>query len=92
MHKNRQNRFKNLPPENKILMYRQAREPSLNPKSLELPFDGKRSGGNHWVIMSNIIPWSEFEGEYAQNFSKKVAEPPSLGLVNFLQFLKKGCR
>ena len=56
-------------------MYRQQEEPPPEPSSLKLPFEGKLSSENRWVIMSNIIPWSEFEGEYAKNFSERMALP-----------------
>ena len=58
-------------------MYRQQEEPLPEPSSLKLPFEGKLSSENRWVIMSNIIPWSEFEGEYAKNFSERMG-PPAL--------------
>ena len=56
-------------------MYRQTQNLSIDPESLELPFEGKLSADNRWVIMANLIPWSEFEGEYAKNFSKKMGAP-----------------
>ena len=58
-------------------MYCQQEEPLPEPSSLKLPFEGKLSSENRWVIMSNIIPWSEFEGEYAKNFSERMG-PPAL--------------
>jgi hypothetical protein len=30
---------------------------------------------NRWVIMAQIIPWSEFEAEYAQNFVTEMGPP-----------------
>ncbi|TRU81283.1 MAG: transposase, partial [Microcystis viridis Mv_BB_P_19951000_S69D] len=36
---------------------------------------GKLSPDNRWVIMANLIPWSEFEEEYAQNFSEEMGAP-----------------
>lgn len=33
-------------------------------------FEGEIAEDNRWVIMSKLIPWSEFEEEYAENFSK----------------------
>ncbi len=38
------------------------------PSEFELPFGGKLSADNRWVKMAQLIPWSEFEAEYAQNF------------------------
>lgn len=33
-----------------------------------LPFGGKLCPDNRWVILSEMIPWSEFEDDYAENF------------------------
>ena len=30
---------------------------------------------NRWVIMAKMIPWSEFDGEYAAIFSEKIGAP-----------------
>jgi len=30
---------------------------------------------NRWVILAQVIPWSEFEKEYAQNFTEKTGAP-----------------
>jgi len=41
-------------------MYRKV-DPTPNPPSnFDLPFEGKLSEDNRWVIMAKIIPWSEF--------------------------------
>lgn len=56
-------------------MYRKV-DPSPNPPSnFDLPFEGKLSEDNRWVIMAKIIPWSEFEAEYAQNFTVSTGAP-----------------
>lgn len=39
-------------------------------QNVELKFEGKLAPNNRWVIMSELIPWSEFEEEYAKNFSE----------------------
>jgi len=36
-----------------------------------LPFEEKWASDNLWVIMAKMIPWSEFDGEYAAIFAKK---------------------
>ncbi len=56
-------------------MYRQVEQPPTPPENFELPFEGKLSPDNRWVIMANLIPWSEFEEEYAQNFSEEMGAP-----------------
>jgi hypothetical protein len=40
------------------------------PNNPELKFEGKLEKDNRWVVMSELIPWSEFESEYAENFSE----------------------
>lgn len=53
-------------------MYCPSEATPSEPESYELPFDGKLSEENRWVIMANLIPWSKFEKEYAKNFSEKM--------------------
>ena len=53
-------------------MYRSSEAPPSEPQTYELPFEGKLSAENRWVIMANLIPWSKFEEEYAKNFSEKM--------------------
>ena len=49
-------------------MYKKAELAPSPPSEFELPFGGKLSADNRWVRMAQIIPWSEFESEYAANF------------------------
>jgi hypothetical protein len=56
-------------------MYRKSKLPSTPPENFELPFEGKLSQDNRWVIMANLIPWSEFEAEYASLFSEEMGAP-----------------
>ncbi len=51
-------------------MYRKADQPKLTPENFELPKETKLLADNRWVIMAELIPWSEFEAEYAENFSE----------------------
>ena len=53
-------------------MYRKSNQSSIAPENFELPFSGKLSPDNRWVIMAELIPWSEFEAEYAEKFSEKM--------------------
>ncbi len=50
-------------------MYRKAKEPPTPPSQFELPVAVKLSQDNRWVIMAALVPWSEFEAEYAENFA-----------------------
>jgi transposase, IS5 family len=56
-------------------MYRRVEQSPTSPENFELPFEGKLSPDNRWVLMVNLIPWSEFEEEYAQNFSEEMGAP-----------------
>ncbi len=49
-------------------MYRKIEQLPTPPDNFEFPSEGKLSPDNRWVIMANLIRWSEFEEEYAQNF------------------------
>jgi hypothetical protein len=53
-------------------MYRKTNQPELTPENFELPFSGRLSPDNRWVIMTELIPWSEFESEYASKFAEKM--------------------
>ena len=56
-------------------MYRKSNQPELTPDNFEMPFSGKLSPDNRWVIMAELIPWAEFEVEYAEKFSEKMGAP-----------------
>jgi hypothetical protein len=56
-------------------MYRKVDSPPTPPEKFEFPFEGKLSQDNRWVIMANLIPWEEFEEEYAQNFAEDIGAP-----------------
>ena len=56
-------------------MYRKVDSPATPPEKFELPFEGKLSQDNRWVIMANLIPWNEFEEEYAKNFAEDIGAP-----------------
>jgi len=56
-------------------MYRKLPKSSEPEEALELTFEGQLSQENRWLILANLIPWSEFEAEYAQNFSDEMGAP-----------------
>lgn len=56
-------------------MYRKDEQPRTSAESFKLPFEGKLSEENRWVIMAQWIPWSEFEAEYAELFSSVMGAP-----------------
>ena len=63
-------------------MYRKSKQPDLTPEKFELPFEGKLSPENRWVIMADLIPWSEL--------ARSLAEETSAGsLVNLKMNMQK---
>jgi transposase, IS5 family len=42
---------------------------------LEFKVQTKLSEDNDWVKLSKLIPWSDFEEEYAENFAPKMGAP-----------------
>ncbi len=64
-------------------MYRQSNQSSITPENFELPVSIELSPNNRWVLMAELIPWSDFEGEYAKNFSENfgaIAKPFRMAL------------
>lgn len=56
-------------------MYRKSNQFELTPDNFELPVVVQLSPDNRWVIMAKLIPWLEFEAEYAEKFSEKMGAP-----------------
>ena len=56
-------------------MYRKSNQPELTPSKFQLPVVVELSSDNRWVIMAELIPWAEFEAEYAEKFSEKMGAP-----------------
>jgi hypothetical protein len=56
-------------------MYRKNQQELTSPNNFQLPSAEKLSEDNRWVIMAKLIPWEEFEQEYAQNFSQEMGAP-----------------
>ena len=56
-------------------MYRFKEQSHVSSENFELPFEGKLSEDNRWVIMASLIPWSEFEEEYASIFDEEMGAP-----------------
>lgn len=53
-------------------MYRSTNEVSNSPSAFIEKTKFALEENNRWVILSKIIPWSEFEGEYASLFNEKI--------------------
>jgi transposase, IS5 family len=56
-------------------MYRKQGQLPISAENFELPFEGKLSEDNRWVIMAEFIPWQEFEEEYSSFFSIEMGAP-----------------
>jgi len=56
-------------------VYRKAELAPSPPSEFELPSGGRLSADNRWVKMVQIIPWDEFESEYAANFPAEKGAP-----------------
>ena len=49
-------------------MYRKADQPKLTPENFELPKQTKLLADNRWVIMVELIPWSENDRRICRKF------------------------
>jgi hypothetical protein len=56
-------------------VYRKAELAPLPALDFELANGSKLSSDNRWVKMAELIPWSEFESEYAANFPTEKGAP-----------------
>jgi hypothetical protein len=74
-------------------MYHQASSTSIPVTKFVLPFEGQLNENNRWVIMADLVPWMEFESEYAQLFEQFLGAPAksfrmTLGALIIQQKLK----
>ena len=56
-------------------MYRKVEDTPSQPEDFEFPLLGKLSHDNRWVVMASLVPWTEFEQEYALNFAEDIGAP-----------------
>ena len=56
-------------------MYRKVDPSGTAPENFEFPHGPKLASDNRWVMMAKLIPWLDFEAEYAQNFAKSMGAP-----------------
>lgn len=56
-------------------MYRRPTPGQLSFENFYLPFGGKLSGENRWVKLAELIPWAEFEEQYAEQMSDQMGAP-----------------
>ena len=41
-------------------MYRKVELETIEAENFVLPFEGKLSENNRWVVMAELVPWKEF--------------------------------
>lgn len=58
-------------------MYRQKEVRQVTLEKFGLPQQGLLAADNRWVILAQLVPWSEFEAEYAKNFSESGMGAPA---------------
>ncbi len=58
-------------------MYRKRVSEQLSFKDFCLPFEGKLSGKNRWVLLAELIPWDKIEKLYVNSFSNERMGPPA---------------
>lgn len=56
-------------------MYQKQKQGSISAENFFVGFEGKLSAENRWVVMASLIPWQEFEEEYATLFSEDMGAP-----------------
>ena len=56
-------------------MYQKVASEPVTIETFELLSLEKLDENNRWVIMASLIPWSEFEEEYATNFDEETGAP-----------------
>jgi hypothetical protein len=56
-------------------MYRRSTPGQLSFENFYLPFGGKLSGDNRWVKLAALIPWEQFEAEYAAQLNESMGAP-----------------
>jgi hypothetical protein len=56
-------------------MYLNHLPSSTNARNFIIPNQIQLDENNRWVIMANLIPWQEFEQEYASIFQEQLGAP-----------------
>jgi len=56
-------------------VYRKVESVHRTPADFELPNGCQLAEDNRWVKMAQLIPWSEFESDYAENFPTEMGAP-----------------
>jgi hypothetical protein len=59
-----------LQPKERKQIYRKQQNSIETPENLKNLFGGQLDEENRWIEMSKMIPWEEYEEEYAKNFTE----------------------
>lgn len=57
------------------MVYRKNKQCVVEREELGFKVEGNLSTDNDWVTMSKLIPWSEFEDNYSENFAPIMGPP-----------------
>lgn len=58
-------------------MYRHKEAQEVTAEEFGLPGQGFLATDNRWVVLAELVPWQEFEVEYAKNFSESGMGAPA---------------
>ena len=61
-------------------MYRKHQLSSYSAENFIIPSQIQLDENNRWVIMANLIPWTDFEEKYAKIFDDKLGAPALEGI------------
>ena len=64
-----------MQPKERKQMYRKQQYSIETPENLKNLFGGQLDEENRWIEMSKMIPWEEYEEEYAKNFTENKGAP-----------------
>ena len=56
-------------------MYRYTETSQTTAEDFEFPMGLRLDKNNRWVILSDLIPWQQFEKKYATIFDEKIGAP-----------------
>ena len=59
-----------MQPKERKQIYRKQQNSIETPENLKNLFGGQLDEENRWIEMSKMIPWEEYEEEYAKNFTE----------------------
>ena len=58
-------------------LYRKQDSDQLSFEDFNLPFGGKLSSNNRWILLSKVIPWDQIEEKYSDNFKNSKLGAPA---------------